>query len=48
MLRRLRREAVKRDELIAKEKAKVDATGALAGPAGEGGPAARRRRRAAE
>jgi DNA-directed RNA polymerase subunit beta' len=47
MLRRLRREAVKRDELIAKEKAKVDATGALAGPA-EGGVAARRRRRVAE
>jgi DNA-directed RNA polymerase subunit beta' len=46
MLRRLRREAVKRDELIAREKAKTDA-GALAGPA-EGGVAARRRRRVAE
>jgi len=48
MLRRLRREATKRDELIAKEKARADATGALAGPAGEGGVAARRRRRVAE
>jgi DNA-directed RNA polymerase subunit beta' len=48
MLRRLRREATKRDELIAREKAKADATGALAGPAGEGGPAARRRRRVVE
>jgi DNA-directed RNA polymerase subunit beta' len=46
MLRRLRREATKRDELIAKEKAK-DATGALSGPS-EGGVAARRRRRVAE
>ncbi len=48
MLRRLRREATKRDELIAREKAKADATGALAGPPGEGGPAARRRRRVVE
>jgi DNA-directed RNA polymerase subunit beta' len=47
MLRRLRREATKRDELIAKEKARSDAAGALAGPA-EGGVAARRRRRVAE
>ncbi len=47
MLRRLRREATKRDELIAKEKAKGDATGALSGPS-EGGVAARRRRRVAE
>ncbi len=47
MLRRLRREATRRDELIAKEKAKGDATGALSGPS-DGGGAARRRRRVAE
>ncbi|MBY0227231.1 MAG: DNA-directed RNA polymerase subunit beta' [Hyphomicrobium sp.] len=47
MLRRLRREATKRDELIAREKAKGDAAGALSGPS-EGGVAARRRRRVAE
>jgi DNA-directed RNA polymerase subunit beta' len=47
MLRRLRKEAAKRDELIAKEKAKFDAEKALAAPA-EGGalrPPERRRRR---
>jgi DNA-directed RNA polymerase subunit beta' len=48
MLRRLRREASKRDELIAREKARAGASGALMGPAGEGGAAARRRRRVAE
>ncbi len=47
MLRRLRKEAGKRDELIAKENAKAAAERALAGP-GEGGPAARRRRRPSE
>ena len=47
MLRRLRKVAAKRDELIAKEKAKVDAEKALAGPA-DGSvmrPPERRRRR---
>ncbi len=44
MLRRLRKIANKRDELIAKERAKSDAEAALAGPP-EGGVAARRRRR---
>jgi DNA-directed RNA polymerase subunit beta' len=47
MLRRLRKEAAKRDDLIAKEKAKFDAEKALAPPA-EGGalrPPERRRRR---
>ncbi len=47
MLRRLRKEAAKRDELIAKEKAKFEAEKALAAPA-EGGalrPPERRRRR---
>ena len=47
MLRRIRKEAAKRDELIAKEKAKFDAEKALAAPA-EGGalrPPERRRRR---
>ncbi len=48
MLRRLRKEAAKRDELIAKEKAKFDAEKALAAPAEGGGalrPPERRRRR---
>jgi DNA-directed RNA polymerase subunit beta' len=47
MLRRLRKEAAKRDELIAKEKAKFEAEKSLAAPA-EGGalrPPERRRRR---
>ncbi|MBL8564348.1 MAG: DNA-directed RNA polymerase subunit beta' [Hyphomicrobiaceae bacterium] len=43
MLRRLRKIATHRDELIAKEKAKADADRALAGPS-EDGPARRRRR----
>jgi DNA-directed RNA polymerase subunit beta' len=47
MLRRIRKVAAKRDELIAKEKAKVDAERALVAP--EGGaairPPERRRRR---
>jgi DNA-directed RNA polymerase subunit beta' len=42
MLRRLRKIATHRDELIAKEKAKADAERALAGPSEEG---PRRRRR---
>ncbi|MGL5735733.1 MAG: hypothetical protein ACRCYS_12770, partial [Beijerinckiaceae bacterium] len=43
MLRRIRKVAAKRDELIAKEQAKASS---LAGPEGTGGgPAARRRRR---
>jgi DNA-directed RNA polymerase subunit beta' len=46
MLRRLRKEAAKRDELIAKEKAKFEAERALAGPAEM--PRERRRRRAEE
>jgi DNA-directed RNA polymerase subunit beta' len=48
MLRRLRKEAAKRDELIAKEKAKFDAEKAIAAPAEGGGalrPPERRRRR---
>ncbi len=45
MLRRLRKVAAKRDELIEKEKAKGDV--ALGGPAGDASPA-RRRRRVAE
>jgi DNA-directed RNA polymerase subunit beta' len=48
MLRRLRKEAAKRDDLIAKEKAKFDAEKALAAPAEGGGalrPPERRRRR---
>jgi DNA-directed RNA polymerase subunit beta' len=48
MLRRIRKEAAKRDELIAKEKAKFDAEKALAAPADGGGmlrPPERRRRR---
>jgi hypothetical protein len=47
MLRRIRKEAARRDELIAKEKAKFDAEKALAAPA-DGGvlrPPERRRRR---
>ena len=47
MLRRLRRVAAKRDDLIAKEKARTDADRALAGP-GADGPRERRRRRPAE
>jgi DNA-directed RNA polymerase subunit beta' len=47
MLRRLRKIAAKRDELIAREKAKMEAERALAGP-GETGPAVRRRRRPSE
>jgi DNA-directed RNA polymerase subunit beta' len=51
MLRRLRKEAGRRDDLIAKEKARFDAERALEG-AGEGGalraPAERRRRRPTE
>jgi DNA-directed RNA polymerase subunit beta' len=48
MLRRLRKEAAKRDDLIAKEKAKFDAEKALAAPTEGGGalrPPERRRRR---
>ncbi len=48
MLRRLRKIAAKRDELIDKEKAKVDAEKALAAPDMEGAVPVRRRRRAAE
>ena len=47
MLRTLRKIASKRDDLIAKEKAKLDAERALAGP-GEGGVPVRRRRRTTE
>ena len=47
MLRRLRRVAAKRDELIARERAKADAERALAGPDLEM-PRDRRRRRAEE
>ena len=39
MLRRLRKEAARRDELIAKEKAKFDAQKALEAPADAGGSA---------
>jgi DNA-directed RNA polymerase subunit beta' len=47
MLRRIRKEAAKRDELIAKEKAKFDAEKALAAPTDGGAlrPPERRRRR---
>jgi DNA-directed RNA polymerase subunit beta' len=49
MLRRLRKEAAKRDDLIAKEKAKFDAEKSALAPPEEGGalrpPAERRRRR---
>ena len=45
-LRRLRKIAAKRDELIAREQAKVDAEKALAGPGA--GPVRRRRRTAEE
>lgn len=49
MLRRLRKVAAKRDELIDKEKAKDAAERALAGPGAEAAaPAVRRRRRVAE
>ncbi|MFZ4809446.1 MAG: DNA-directed RNA polymerase subunit beta' [Hyphomicrobiaceae bacterium] len=44
MLRRLRKVAAKRDELIAKERAKSEGDGALAAP-GDGAAPARRRRR---
>jgi DNA-directed RNA polymerase subunit beta' len=47
MLRRLRKEATKRDELIAKENARVETERSLAGPAA-GGVNARRRRRPTE
>ena len=47
MLRRLRKVAAKRDELIEKEKSKSGSDRSLSAP-GEGGPAARRRRRAGE
>jgi len=47
MLRRLRRIAAKRDELIARERAKAEAERALAGPE-EDAPRERRRRRAEE
>jgi len=47
MLRKLRRIAGARDELIAKEKSKSDGDRSLSAP-GEGGPAARRRRRPSE
>jgi DNA-directed RNA polymerase subunit beta' len=45
MLRRLRKVAAKRDELIAKEKAKAGADGTLAGPGDPAGSPVRRRRR---
>ncbi|MGE3067264.1 MAG: DNA-directed RNA polymerase subunit beta', partial [Hyphomicrobiaceae bacterium] len=49
MLRRLRKVAAKRDELIAKEKAKLDADKVLAAPTeGEGVSPVRRRRRTPE
>jgi DNA-directed RNA polymerase subunit beta' len=44
MLRRLRKVAAKRDELIDKEKSKGSGEPALAGPVGEGTPVRRRRR----
>ncbi len=46
MLRKLRKIAAHRDELISKEKSKPDGDRALSGP--EGGPASRRRRRPSE
>ena len=48
MLRRLRKIAAKRDELIAKEQARSDAERALAGPGEEPSGVARRRRRPTE
>jgi DNA-directed RNA polymerase subunit beta' len=48
MLRRLRKIAARRDELIAKEQAKADAEKALAGPDDGDGPRRRRREEAAE
>jgi DNA-directed RNA polymerase subunit beta' len=48
MLRRLRKVAAKRDELIDKEKAKSDAEKVLVAPDGDAASPARRRRRAAE
>jgi len=47
MLRRLRKEAAKRDDLIAKH-TKDAADKALGGPDGDGSGAARRRRRTAD
>ncbi|MEQ1710622.1 MAG: DNA-directed RNA polymerase subunit beta', partial [Hyphomicrobium sp.] len=47
MLRKLRKIAAHRDDLISKEKSKPDGDRALSGP-GEGGPASRRRRRPSE
>jgi DNA-directed RNA polymerase subunit beta' len=44
MLRRLRKVAAKRDELIAKEKEKAAADRVLSGPGDLAGPARRRRR----
>ncbi len=48
MLRRLRKVAGKRDELIAKEKERASADRTLAGPGADGASAPRRRRRAEE
>jgi DNA-directed RNA polymerase subunit beta' len=48
MLRRLRKVAAKRDELIDKEKAKSDAEKVLVAPDGDAASPVRRRRRAAE
>jgi len=48
MLRRLRKVAAKRDELIDKEKAKVEAEKVLVAPDGDAASPVRRRRRAAE
>ena len=48
MLRRLRRVAAKRDELIAAEKARLAAERALSGPEEGAGAPVRRRRRATE
>jgi DNA-directed RNA polymerase subunit beta' len=45
MLRRLRKIAAKRDELIAKEQAKTDGDKALVGPGGDAPRTERRRRR---
>ena len=49
MLREIRQVAAKRDDLIAKEKAKSDGDRVIAGPGeGEAGAPVRRRRRATE
>ena len=48
MLRDLRKVAAKRDELIAKEKAKAEAERSLLGPGAEGAAPVRRRRRTTE